>query len=88
MKELNMTEVATVALTKPSTGGVALRHADGSYALAEQLGAKQLQIGQKLVGCIESIGIERLTDQESGEDFAVFIQAYGLAFDAVQAELL
>lgn len=82
-----MTDVTTVALTRPSTGGVALRHEDGSYALAEQLGAKQLQVGQKLVGSVDSIGIERLTDQQSGEDFALFIQAYGLALEAVQAEL-
>ena len=82
-----MNDVATVALTRPSTGGIALRCGDGSYALAEQLGAKQLQVGQKLVGSLDSIGIERLTDQESGEDFAIFIQAYGLALEAVQAEL-
>ena len=82
-----MTDVTTVALTKPSTGGVALRHEDGSYALAEQLGAKQLQVGQKLVGRVDSIGIERLVDQESGEDFALFIQAYGLGLEAVQTEL-
>ena len=82
-----MTDVATVALTKPSTGGAALRHADGSYALVEQLGAKQFQVGQRLAGRIDSIGVERLTDQESGEDFAIFVQAYGLALEAVQAEL-
>lgn len=82
-----MTDVTTVALTKPSTGSVALRHEDGSYALAEQLGAKQLQVGQKLVGRVDSIGIERLVDQQSGEDFALFIQAYGLGLEAVQTEL-
>ena len=82
-----MTNLTTVALTKPSTGGVALRHENGSYTLAEQLGAQQLEVGQKLVGCIDSIGIERLTDEQSGEDYAIFIQAYGLALEAVQAEL-
>ena len=82
-----MNDVATVALTRPSTGGIALKHEDGSYVLAEQLGAKPLQVGQRLVGCIASIGIERLTDQQSGEDYAIFVQAYGLALEAVQAEL-
>jgi hypothetical protein len=87
MKEMTMPDITTVALTKPSTGGVALLHEDGSYALAEQLGAKQLQVGQKLVGCVDSIGIGRLTDQQSGENFALFIQAYGLGLEAVKTEL-
>jgi hypothetical protein len=82
-----MNDVATVALTKPSTGGVALKYEDGSYILAEQLGAKPLQVGQRLVGRIASIGIERLTDEQSGEDYAIFVQAYGLALEAVEAEL-
>ena len=82
-----MTDVTTVALTKPSTGGVALRREDGSYALAEQLGAKPLQVGQQLVGATDVIGVERLVDPRSGEDYAVFIQAYDLALDAVEAEL-
>jgi hypothetical protein len=82
-----MSDITTVALTRPSTGGVALLAEDGSYALAEQLGAKPLQVGQKLVGCVDSIGTERLTDQQSGEVFALFVQAYGLGLEAVQAEL-
>lgn len=82
-----MTDVTTVALTNPATGGVALLREDGSYALAEQMGAKQLQVGQQLVGATDVIGVERLIDLRSEEDFAVFIQAYGLALEAVEAEL-
>lgn len=82
-----MNEITTVVLTKPATGGVAFLRPDGSYVLAEQLDAKPLIIGQKLSGHMDSVGVEQLTDVESRDVYGIFVQAYGLALSAVQAEL-
>lgn len=81
-----MSDQGTVEFANPSTGGVALRTADGSYVLAEQLDAKPLQLGQQLSGRMDNIGTELFADEKSGEIYGVFIQAYGLSFDAVRTE--
>lgn len=83
-----MSERGTVEFSNSSTGGVGLRAQDGSYVLAEQLDAKPLQVGQVLVGRMDSVGAESLNDSLSNEIYEVFIQAYGLSLDAVRNELL
>ncbi|HEX2012570.1 MAG TPA: hypothetical protein VJN44_16705 [Roseateles sp.] len=82
------TQQGTVALTRPSNGGVALRVDDGSFVLAEQLDLQALAPGRRLSGRMDAIGIEDWVDAAgSGERFAVFIQAYGLSWEAVRDEL-
>jgi hypothetical protein len=82
-----MEEQGVVALARPSTGGVAIRVADGSYVLAEQLDAKPLEVGKRLSGRMNSVGIEALFDMQSGDRFAVFVQAFGCSYEAVRDAL-
>ena len=82
-----MEEQGTVTLVKQSTGGVAIRVSDGSYVLADQLDSKSLEPGRSLSGHMSTIGVESLTDAQSGETFSVFVQAYGLSYEAVRDEL-
>ncbi|WP_349744630.1 hypothetical protein [Roseateles cavernae] len=80
---------ATVVLTQAAGGRVALRvEADGSFVLAEQLDTQALAPGQVMAGRMDVIGLEDWADRSDGEQrFAVFIQAYGLSWEAVRAEL-
>lgn len=82
-----MQEQGTVALAQPSSGRVAIRVGDGSYVLAEQLDAKPLEVGRRLSGRMNSVGIEDLVDLQSGNSHAVFVQAYGCSYEAVRDEL-
>lgn len=82
-----MEEQGTVALTQPFTGKVAIRASDGSYVLAEQLDAKPLEVGRRLSGRMNSVGIEDWVEVQSGDSYAVFIQAFGCSYEAVRYEL-
>jgi hypothetical protein len=82
-----MQEQGTVELTDARTGRVALRMADDSYVLAEQLDAQPLRAGQTLSGAMEVIGTETFTDEQSSLQYGVFIVAYGLSRDAIEQEL-
>lgn len=82
-----MEQKGTVALTKPATGGLAIRIADGSYVLAEQLDAAPLEVGRQVSGRMDSIGVEDWVDVQSGSSIAVFVKAYGCSYEAVQYEL-
>ena len=83
-----MVATATVVLMNESTGGIAFQVPDGSYVLAEQIDAKRLRVGQQLLGQLDSMGIERLSDQESRDVYGFFVQAWGLTFDAARRELI
>jgi hypothetical protein len=85
--EMRMKEQGTVTLVKQSTGGVAIRVSDGSYILADQLDSNSLEPGRRLSGHMSTIGVENLVDAQSGETFSIFIQAYGLSYEAVREEL-
>ena len=82
-----MNEHAIVALSNPSSGGVALRLADGSHVLAELLGTTVLQPGQVLAGRKDSVGFEDWVDERTGEAVPVFVQAYGVSYEAVREAL-
>ena len=82
-----MQEQGTVELTDPQTGRLALRLADGSFVLAEQLGAEPLRPGQQLRGVFQSLGTEMLVDPRSDASHGVLIVAYGLSRAAIEEEL-
>ena len=63
-------------------------NADGSYALAEQLGNAPLQPGQQLQGELHSVGLETLQDSQTQATYEVFMQAYGLSAEGLRLALL
>lgn len=82
-----MEEQGVVAFVGPSKAGVAIRVADGSYVLAEQMDARPLEVGQRLSGRMNSVGIEELIDAQSGDRCTVFVQAFGCSYEAVRDAL-
>jgi hypothetical protein len=77
----------TVEFANGPMGRLALRVADGSYVLAEQLDVQPLRAGQELSGEMDTVGTEVLTDRHAPLKYTVFIVAYGLSREAVEQEL-
>ncbi|NVD97673.1 hypothetical protein [Massilia sp. BJB1822] len=82
-----MQEHGIVAQVNASIGRLALRVADGSYVLAEQLDTQPLRTGQELSGEMAVVGMETFTDRQSAARYGVFVVAYGLSREAVEQEL-
>jgi hypothetical protein len=82
-----MQQQGTVVLANAATGRFALRVADGSYVLAEELSTQPLRIGDSLSGQLDTIGIETLTDTGTASHYDVFVVAYGLSHEAVEQEM-
>lgn len=76
----------TVEVVSPH-GGVVLRAANGSYVLAQQIDAKPLRVAQVLKGALDTFGIDRATDPDTGATYELFIDAYGLSRDAALGAL-
>ena len=83
-----MPEQAQITHYQAHSGLIGLLLADGSYALAEQLGNAPLQPGQQLQGELHSVGLESLQDPQTQATYEVFMQAYGLSAEGLRLALL
>lgn len=77
-----MPTVNTVEFVSPK-GGVALRAADGSYLLAQQIDAQPLRLAQLLDGELAAFGIGQASDPATGARYEFFVEAWGLSREAV-----
>ena len=82
-----MQQEGDVVNVDAATGRFALRADDGSYVLAEQLGTRPMQAGDRLSGRMDVTGTETLAGIAAGQQYDVFIVAYGLSLDAVESAL-
>jgi len=84
--EEHMSDRGIIVALNAGTGVVGFRLEDGSHVLADQLGAGALHEGQVLEGRMHTVGIETLTDSQTGATEDFFVLAYDLSLEAIQAE--
>lgn len=85
--DAGVSDRGTIVALDARAGVVGFKLDDGSHVLAEQLSAGELHQGQVLEGRMRTVGIEPLSDPQSGiaEDF--FVLAYDLSLEAIQDAL-
>lgn len=79
-----MATQATVIAFHRTTGLLGMELGNGSCVLAEHLHGAVPQLGQTLSGEMATFGEATWVDTRSGEEIAVFVQAYDIARDAVE----
>jgi hypothetical protein len=81
-----MTEEGTVSVLNARSGLLAIELVDGSFTLAELLGAGQLTVGESVIGEMRELGEIMLT-RTAGDPVRAFIRAYEISREAAETEI-
>jgi hypothetical protein len=82
-----MIEQGLVSVVNARSGLFAIELADGSFTLAEMLGAGQLGVGESVRGEMRSLGEATLQRAAGGAAVSAFIRAYDLSREAAEFEI-
>jgi hypothetical protein len=80
-------EQGSVAILNSRSGRFALALSDGTYVLAEVLGADQLSLGELLAGEVRLVGPATLTRGNGGGEVDAFVLAYEVSRQAAEFEI-